>query len=193
MTDRWRLLNGKELYEITADPGQKQDVAQRHGDVVRKLRREYETWWNDISQGFDEYSEIVIGSNQQNPARLTCFEWHSSRHWWQDSVREASPGNGFWAIDVAQAGNYEITLRRWPEELNLPITAATNGAKAIDTTQARIKIGSVDQTMRIPPGASEVTFPVRLTAGKARLATWLLDKKGNACGAYYASLKRVEP
>ena len=34
MTSRWRLINGKELYEIKADPGQQTDVASAHPDVV---------------------------------------------------------------------------------------------------------------------------------------------------------------
>src|SRR5262249_13095193 len=33
MTERWRLINGKELYDLRADPGQEQDVAGDHPRV----------------------------------------------------------------------------------------------------------------------------------------------------------------
>ena len=32
MTKRWRLMDGKELYDITADPGQQTDIAADHPD-----------------------------------------------------------------------------------------------------------------------------------------------------------------
>jgi arylsulfatase B len=70
MTDRWRLVNGKELYDIKADPAQKNDIADGQPQVVEKLRKAYENWWADVSQRFDEYCEIIIGSDKQNPTRL---------------------------------------------------------------------------------------------------------------------------
>src|SRR5579862_5471194 len=39
MTDRWRLINGTELYDMTVDPGQKKDVAQDRPNEVAELRR----------------------------------------------------------------------------------------------------------------------------------------------------------
>ena len=36
MTQRWRLVNGEELYDIQTDPGQKTDVASDHPDIVQK-------------------------------------------------------------------------------------------------------------------------------------------------------------
>jgi len=30
MTDRWRLINGKELYDLPRDPGQSRDVAAEY-------------------------------------------------------------------------------------------------------------------------------------------------------------------
>ena len=37
LTDRWRLVSGKELYDIEADRGQQNDVAAQHADVVQVL------------------------------------------------------------------------------------------------------------------------------------------------------------
>ena len=56
MTDRWRLVDGKELYDIAADPGQKRDLAASQEAVVRQLRAAYEAWWASISPRFDEYN-----------------------------------------------------------------------------------------------------------------------------------------
>ena len=116
MTDRWRLINGVELYDMTKDPGQKDDVAGAHAGTVAELRAAYEGWWTDISRRFDEYCPIVVGSEQENPTSLCCHDWHGEPAIAiQDRVRKLEVANGFWAIDVVRAGKYEITLRQQPE------------------------------------------------------------------------------
>ncbi len=192
MTERWRLVNGKELYDIKADPAQKNDIAGKHSNIVEKLREAYEDWWADISKRFDEYCEIIIGSNEENPCRLMSHEWHSPNPAWsQWAVRNGSKANGFWAVEVARGGTYEFGLRRWPTEVDKPINAAIAGGKAIGATKARLKIADVDTTKPIPKDAHAVTFRVQLKAGKTRLQTWFTDEAGGSRGAYYVYVKRL--
>jgi len=192
MTERWRLINGKELYDVKADPGQKSDIADKHPEVVRKLRQSYEDWWADICKRFDEYCCIVIGSDKENPSRLMSHDWHSPNPAWsQDAVRSVSEANGFWAVEVARDGTYEFALRRWPAEVDKPIGSAIPGGKAIDATSARLKIANVDETKPIPEDAHAVTFRVQLKAGKTQLQTWFIDDKGTSRGAYYVYVTRL--
>ena len=44
-TERWRLVNNKELYDISKDPGETNDVAAQHPEVVDQLRKSYDKWW----------------------------------------------------------------------------------------------------------------------------------------------------
>ena len=194
MTERWRLVAGSQLYDIQADPGQGTNVAADHADVVAKLRKAYEEWWPGASARFGEYVPIVIGADNENPTRLTGFDWHTRTPWNQGHVRRGVAANGFWAIDVARDGDYELELRRWPKEVNKPITAAIEGGKAIRVTHARLKIGDTDTTKPTPEGAVAVTFTTRLKAGQTTLQTWLIDEgiqKGQARGAYYVYVKRL--
>jgi len=192
MTDRWRLINGTELYDMPADPLQENDVAGEHTEVVETLRQKYEDWWVDVSQRFDEYCEIIIGSEKENPTRLMSHDWHEGPVWSQSGVRSGSEKNGFWAVEVERDGTYEFSLRRWPEELGEPITAAIPDGKAIAATEARLKIADVDVTKPIPEGAVAVTFQVQLQAGKTRLETWFTDdEKGESRGAYYVYAERL--
>ncbi|MFT7631933.1 MAG: arylsulfatase A-like enzyme [Mariniblastus sp.] len=46
-TTRWRFVNNQELYDISADPYETQDVAADHPDVIKALRAEYDQWWTD--------------------------------------------------------------------------------------------------------------------------------------------------
>jgi arylsulfatase A-like enzyme len=182
MTSRWRLVNGKELYDLPADPGQRHDVATAHPGVVKELRAAYEKWYAGISSRFGEYCEVVLGSDRENPSRLTCHDWHGNvvpgNH---EAIKKLPVANGFWAVEVEKAGTHRFTLRHQPAEAKCPLRAK----------KARLKIGEVEVSADVPAGAAEITLEARLAAGKARLQTWLDDGPVSR-GAFYVEVSRRE-
>jgi arylsulfatase len=44
---RYRLVNNRELYDLTTDPGETQNVIEQHPEVVAKLRAAYDRWWDE--------------------------------------------------------------------------------------------------------------------------------------------------
>ena len=46
-TQRWRWVNGTELYDIAADPFESTNVIDEHGDVVAELEAAYDAWWEE--------------------------------------------------------------------------------------------------------------------------------------------------
>jgi len=200
MTGRWRLINGEELYDIKSDPGQRINVADERPGVVQKLRQAYEEWWDDVSERFDEYCELVIGSPKENPTCLMSHDVHGKVVWNHGMVRRAARSDGFWAVEVDRDGTYEFALRRWPREVNDPITepVAVHDERPPDTerivvTDARLKVADVDETKPIPAGAREVRFTVKLKAGKTRVQAWFVNGLGDGLthGVYYVYVKRV--
>jgi arylsulfatase A-like enzyme len=204
MTDRWRLISGRELYDIQLDPEQRNDLAEKFPDVVAKLRAEYEKWWTSVSERFDEYCEIVIGSKKE-PVLLTCHDWHGPIiPWNQIEIRRGMKGNGFWAVRIARAGEYEFELRRWPAEADAPIAGSVPagghipGGKpfpagtVLEITKARLKIANVDITKTLQAGAKAVKFRAKLKAGSTRIQSWFIDNKGKSRGAYYVYVKRLD-
>ena len=192
MTQQWRLINGKELYDIQADPAQADDVAGANPKVVKKLKRFYDRLWTDLSKGFDDYCEIIIGSDKQNPTRLMSHDWHTPKvPWNQGAIRSGMQVNGFWAVEIDRDGTYEFELRRWPKEAGGTINSAISGGKAIRATKARIEVAGVEQSKAVERDAAEVTFRLNLKAGKTRLQTWFADDAGASRGAYYVYAKRL--
>ena len=45
-TARWRFVNNKYLFDILKDPSEKKDVASAHPELVQKLRKDYDVWWD---------------------------------------------------------------------------------------------------------------------------------------------------
>ncbi len=182
LTERWRLIEGRELYDLPADASQSNDVSAQNAPTVAKLREEYERWWSSVSARFGEYSEILLGAPQAPVAELCCMDWHGPAlpPWNQPMIQQKPPANGFWAVNVERPGRYEFILRQQPEVANHPVEAET----------ARLQIGDVDETRDVKAGAIEVPFEVTLKAGSARLQTWL-HEKGSARGAYYVTVRRL--
>ena len=194
LTKRWRLVEGEKLFDIRADPSQSCDLAAKHPDVVKKLRAAHEKWYADVSKGMRP-CHIVLGDPAQDPMTLTSQEWYlegGNPPWSQGSVRNAQPGTGPWYVEVEKPGAFEIALRRWPEELDLPITAAPRGCKAIDAVKAQIRIGDVDETIPVGKADAAAVFRVQLKAGKTQLWTYFIDAKGGRRGAYYAIVERLD-
>ena len=125
MSDNWRLVNGEELYNMVDDPGQTNDIALKNPKKVKKFRKAYDAWWDDISSDFDNFQAIIIGSPKENPINLTSHDWHSNTQvpWNHKHIRSGLQGNGFWVLDIESSGIYELTLSRWPLSMNLPITS----------------------------------------------------------------------
>jgi arylsulfatase A-like enzyme len=197
MQERWRLVNGKELYRLDTDPGQKNDIAADHPDVVERLRGEYETWWREISERGDEYVPIVLGHEAQNPTCLTSHDWHDAGTGYpvfdQSQVRRAVRSNGFWAVDVARAGRYEIELRRWQREVDQPISGSIPGSfgQAIKAVKAKLMVGGMEQTKAVESDDKAAVFSVTLKPGPARLQSWLVEEDGQSRGAYYVYVRRL--
>ena len=184
MTERHRLVNGEELYDIEADPGQANDLASERPELVAELRRGYEAWWQSLASGFDEYVRIGVGSEAENPAHLTAHDWHAPQEQVpgdQGHIRNGLLGNGYWEVEVTQPGKYRVKLRRWPPEAEGPLEAK----------HARVKIGDPSKEQDVSAGATSASFEMDLPAGPARLQTWLTKPDGSERGAYYVEVTRL--
>ena len=183
MTGRWRLVNGIELYDMPVDPGQEHDVAGEHPEVVERLRGAYDAWWESLVPVFDQYVRIGVGG-PEDPTELMSHDWHTGGGpvpWNQGHVRNGLVSNGTWAIEVERTGEYEITLRRWPAELERPM----------DSVRAAIEVGGVEEETNVDSAAVSASFRIRLPAGPTELLTTLRTSSGEEHGAYFVSVRWV--
>lgn len=186
MTQRWRLVEGRELYDIVADPAQRQDVADQHPEIVKQLTQEHLAWFDSVRSGMQP-TRIVIGSDVEKKTDLTSQEWVmpiGSPPWNHAHVVKRMISNGPWWLEVAKEGKYRISLSRWPPYLN----------RSIESTQASIEIGGQQLSTQIddPNVTPTADFEVDLAAGPTELLTTLTTPDGREHGAYFARVERVE-
>ncbi|WP_303318049.1 arylsulfatase [Flavivirga abyssicola] len=210
MQNKWRLINGTELYNLEQDKGQVNDVASQYPERVKAMRHFYEEWWARISGKFDEQIFFKIGIEEENPITLTAHDVHSAKEdypWNQIQIRKGKVGSGYWSIDVKQEGDYEISLRRYPVESGLSINATTpkvtteqlpglqfdipEGAN-LNFTNASIKIGDhISEHVKISDTDKSADFKVHLKSGKTKLIASFTNSEGEENVAYYAYVKKL--
>jgi arylsulfatase B len=172
MSQRWRLVNGTELYDIAADPGQKNDIAKDHPEQVETMREFYEDWWAELEPTFAQTTEIYLGHEEAKVAVLTAHDWISNGGvpWNQGHIRRGPGGakkgrkggpprklahDGHWAVKVVADGTYKISARRWPVESDqainaaLPAGADVPGASKAFRAQPGAALGATVATLRI--------------------------------------------
>ena len=208
ITRKWRLVHGTELYDITQDPGQHRDVAQDNPGVVQNLRAAHEEWWDEVSPGFSDFCAISLGSEAENPTCLNSMDVMGDVAWNHRHVLAAAKSSGRWNVDVESTGRYRLDLRRWPEELDIPMDELPSQTEADRTTpyppydkkavriethpvKARLSIAGLEATKDIEPGSKSVSLELELSAGTTVLEAEFNEASGERWGAYYVIAERL--
>ncbi len=211
MRGKWRLINGKELYNVASDPGQDHDIAKDHADIVAQLKEDYEQWWDDIAPSFNDTPRIIIGTEQEPTTLLYVHDMHldedynTTLPWNQYQTRENRiKSTGWWAIDVPEAGTYTMTFYRWPPHLDAPITASVPATddvpnsnahgyaagKALPIKTATLHIGDFEETKTVTAGDTGIAFEVELSAGKNDIRGWFTDNTEEPFAPNYIQIEK---
>ncbi|UMB53304.1 arylsulfatase [Lutibacter sp. A64] len=207
MSNKMRLINGKELYDISTDPAQTKNLANEQPEVVNKMRGYYNEWWDSVSEEFNQYPVIIVGSDKQNPITITCHDEHISDSkipWNQNFIRSGkhNPYGGTFIVAFEQSGAYKIEISRWPFESDLAINSGIDGReKTISTgaiskgiaknfTKGTLKIGAWKETKEVLPNDKSVTFKGNFTKGKTTMSAWFTNREEIDWGAYYIKITR---
>lgn len=211
---KWRLLNDRELYNLEKDPLQKINVFKHHPKVVNKMRSHLYSWWDDVEDKANEVQRIIIGHNAENPMMITACEWLDVFVDQQGQVAKGTKKYGYWMLDVAEAGDYEIELSRWPKEIGVPINGKPKTSRSINgqiesgtalaIKTARIVIANSENSnvlngdnsgyksirRLVGQDAVSVKFNVRLTTGPIALHTFFGEQNEILCSSYYVYIRR---
>ncbi len=204
MWNKWRLVNGKELYDIGNDPGQQIDVVEKFPGVAAKMQAHYAEWWDELMPAAQSYPRIAVGTRAERQTRLSASDWNGVYCDNPGCVRGGQALSGPWSIRVERPGRYRFSLRRWPQESGLSLRDPAPplqgefgdlmAGKALPIAQARLRVGDLEMTKEAGRGDKEIVFETNLTPGERQLQSWFLDEAGEfLAGAYYLEVERIAP
>ncbi|MDC0584615.1 arylsulfatase [Bacteroidales bacterium] len=212
MDDQWRLINGKKLYNIHEDVGQKNDIAAKHPQKVIEMRAAYENWWEHVSKDFGRFEAYKIGGPESRKSVLTIHDLHSynpiawSQRYVRDPLSGKTPalGQGYWMIDILEEGYYEISLSRWPEESGLafkdgvpqlnekkPWMETMPASRPYTFKTASLDIDALHVEEKVDMNSNKVTFKVYLTPGRNRISANLTTTDDHTFSAFYTYFKQL--
>ena len=146
-TARWRLtVYGKkvQLYDMTADPRQKQNVSPQHPQVAARLRESIERWYADVTRNAPQRVPIPVGYEVEPVIRLGAPEAHLRG---TISVKGKVPWDinwihtwtstddcVWWDLDVVRRGTHKVSVVYANSRMDIPVNVHNEvGDASIDT------------------------------------------------------------
>jgi len=192
---KWRLVHGKELYNLADDPGQKNNVIEKYPDVAAELRLHHVRWVEEMTPLQKQVNTISIGIDSE-PTTMLCSanwigsyadSWHNILN--HENLQRRGIKNGYWDLRVEKSGEYEVALYGWPKEAGAAFGEEFKGIRRVPgrpVAEAKLKIGDREMTGKTTPNERSVVFTVSLKKGdKPRLQSWFYDDEGKDLGGSY--------
>lgn len=207
MQGDWRYVRGSaaggvELYDLSKDPGQTNDISKQHPERVATMSKAYAKWWIHVTGEGTPTTRPIVGSEHENPSRLTGMDWLSPNTnqvpWWPGfGTDKWGAGHGWvgnedkfmispWALKVAETGTYKITLYLHDIPAN----------KVIGKSHSHLELNGVTTTLPITEGAISVTFETILTIGDLDVRAWFDNKedtsgRSKGLAAFYMYVEKI--
>lgn len=209
MDDNWRLVNGKQLHNVTEDLKQSKNLIEGNNEIVQRLSEGYERWWQSLlADGVDQrYAYIKVGTPYENPTRLMSHDMMTGKlgwAWHQYGAITPEPASGVWKVEFTEKARYRFSLCRFPREANLSINAtfpAQPKTRRIDKpapastkddfTEAFLYVGGFRKSAKIGKDDHEVTFETEMAPGKYDLEAQLIDSQGRVYPVYYLYIEKL--
>jgi hypothetical protein len=125
--DQWELVTSLdhpvlELYDISTDPAETSNLADRYPEILEELRTAYDHWFDDVKDSREFLPGwIHIGSAAENPVYLSRY---------QDASYVNRKPEG-WPVYIERAGPYEITVIRDGSTTRGEMTVECNGTRTV--------------------------------------------------------------
>ena len=192
----WRLVNGAELYDIEADRAQQNNLAKQHPEIVQRLLTQNLGFVSDAKtqREYYEFPPSVVGSVHQPVTTLTIQHaiGDDAGFWKCEHVAAGLKSeNNRHSLEIARAGRYRISFRRWPQECPGPIHGIPTenpedmfNYQTITPEIARLQIANqlIEKPIRADDEA--IRFDVWLDEGKTILTNDFIEGD-ETYGVYY--------
>ncbi|WP_422080378.1 arylsulfatase [Ulvibacterium sp.] len=203
MRGKWRLLNGSELYDITTDPKQENNIPEDYPEVVAQLLEDNKTFISKAIQK-KEYQELAykkVGSNLQKTTTLTIQHalGEDGPIWMQDEIAAGIKNkNASHPIEIVKKGLYRIRCRRWPVECTGTIQGIPQRNpkglfkyRPLDVQEVKISLFDKSYQKKVESLDEHIDFEIELFPGKTILNTQFIIEN-RTYGVYYTYVELLK-
>lgn len=187
MQGPWRLVNGRELYRIDTDPGQRSSMQAAHPDVFAALRAAGEAHWKALPSPAPAPPAWKLETQLELSAE-DAVSLEPATAILQSDLAAGRRLRCHWPIEPAAEGDWVVTLRRWPAGTDRAISDGLFPVK-----EARLLAGKLDLALPVPADAREVSFRVRLPAGRVDLHATFRGDGGASTSASFLTIAPPPP
>lgn len=200
----WRLISGKELYDIGNDSAQENDISNEFPEIVAELKRHYEAWWQGIEPSIQRVNAFPVGGENTQVVDLCLFDWDDfegeANNTSQRSVRQGARIFGDWHIQIEKSGKYAFEMRRWPSEAEAAIAGGVDEYHAEDDifpegtslpiTKALLVVQGKNREIAVGQNDATVSATLSLEKGKTTIRSVFCDQDDEVlCGVYYLRIR----
>jgi arylsulfatase A-like enzyme len=107
--NKWKLTPSLddpilELYDLIEDPAEKNNIADKHSEILESFKTAYDKWFEDVKNERQfEPGLIHIGSDKEPETYLCRYQ---DGHYSEDQIPTG------WPVVIEKAGQYEISVNR---------------------------------------------------------------------------------
>ncbi len=202
----WRLAGGTELFDIVKDPGQKNDIAKQHPELVKRLNAGYKDW-NKVGLQHVQESVVrfILGDESHPEITMTGQDFWTNKGcnpFAQKAAKQLSKCNGPLKVNFVSSGKYDITLSRYPLYTGLPFETNFKGKKTtpskakFDAEHVKLSVGKQTVEAKIKPQDTHMTFTLTIPKGKTDIQSWIsgkLEGEDKVAPAYFVTVKKLTP
>jgi arylsulfatase A-like enzyme len=202
----WRLVHGAELYNVSDDPEQRNDVAAVYPEKVAELQAALDSHWEAVAPERIPPCDLYLGDPMENPTTICSHDVTGDMAWQQMQVIEAHRSSGTWNVEFASAGRYRFEVRRWPSELPLsadamvsedcaasvPYSSPQRKRQTVHPASASLTVWNQTHTQPYEPTHESVIFELDIPqAGSTTLQSRFTLDDETTLGAYYVRVTRL--
>tara|TARA_B100001059_G_C17829741_1_gene583800 strand:- start:2017 stop:3834 length:1818 start_codon:yes stop_codon:yes gene_type:complete len=204
MQGNWRLVNGTELYNVSQDLGQINNVADQYPQRVIDMNNFYESWWQSVISE-TKYSTIDLGVDEVDI--ISCMDARTVNYlppWNQQKIRSGKPMKPApFYVNFVSEGNYIFKLSRWPLESGLAlgaeildarqgtmVTDAIIKGEAMTFKNAFIKVGNQELKIKVDNNLQTADFELTIPKGKTELLAWFELEDKTLTNSFYINVFR---
>jgi arylsulfatase A-like enzyme len=179
---RWKMVNGVELYDLDADPGETKDLASKHPAELQRLNYAYREWFASVTAGFTPGAPpIPVGHWDENPAVLSAPQarlsngaaFYARNGYANDFIKgwESADARATWRVDVVAGGRYEVWVHLLASAPARPISFSVG----TESLEARTSQADSLEPNALPERSPHATAAPDMTWTRLRLGRLPLE------------------